>query len=134
MIDPILSSSCVAKGGAYFSTTGKCYRLSSIKTDTWEKARSECKKEGGELATIANQATQSFISNNFEFSENNWLGGVRKSGVWAWTDGTPWTGFTNWHSGQPDDGDNAVLMIYTGSTWVDWAESDYSSAKILCQY
>ena len=133
---------CLSKRGSYYSTTGKCYRLSSTKTSTWEKGSNECKKDGGVLATIENQATQDFIEKNIDWDAVDghvWLGGVRKYEVWTWEDGTPWTGYTNWYIDQPDDenADITVLNLHSSDKkWYDFSEEDYKSFHpfSLCQY
>ena len=55
---------------------------------SWEDARDECMKKNGDLATIADQATNDFVTNSFPISFTFWIGGVRKSGKRTWTDGT----------------------------------------------
>ena len=44
---------CATKLGFYFKKTGKCYVQSYIKTKNWTEARTDCKRLGGDLATIA---------------------------------------------------------------------------------
>ena len=93
---------CAERAGVYFSNTGRCYVHTRRVRHTWDNARAECKKNGGDLATISNQATQDFVVNSITHlnlkiedtiqDSNCWIGGERNSGVWSWADGTPWTG------------------------------------------
>ena len=122
------------KNGHYFQTTDRCYvQFQSVEV-TWDVASDRCKKTGGVLAAIPNQETQNFIENNFDFSSavgsGFWLGGVKKSGFWTWVDGSTWTGYTNWLSGQPND--EEVLLIGPDYTWRDWTKSNV--LYYLCQY
>ena len=88
---------------------------------------------GGVLAAIPNQETQNFIENYIDLSGKvgYWIGGERKSGVWTWTDGSPWTGYANWLAGQPDNVENA-LLIGPDFTWRDWWK--FKRSYYMCQY
>ena len=89
---------------------------------------------GGVLAAISNQETQNCIENYIDLSGNvgYWIGGERKSGVWTWTDGSPWTG--NWGGGNhlTENQFEDALLIYDDYTWRDWQKSHF--IYYLCQY
>ena len=124
---------CGDKGGVYFSNTGGCYVHSETVLD-WYDASREFKKNGGDLATIANQDTHDFLV-SFVNIQNSycWIGAERNSGVWSWADGTPWTGFEKWNSGEPDKGnDNVGVGLSSSYKWYDWVKTQ--THYYLCQY
>ena len=91
-------------------------------------------KNGGDLASIANQATQDFIVNNIRTTDYTWIGAESKSNAWSWADGTPWTGFGNWESSQPVAGKQNAIVIYSDNKWKRWGRSGSIYANFLCQY
>lgn len=106
---------CGDKGGVYFSNTGGCYVHSETVLD-WYDASRECKKNGGDLATIANQDTHDFLVNNVKIPASSWIGAEWNSGVWYWADGTTWTGFGEWQ--WPNGGDHNVgVALSTSYIW-----------------
>ena len=126
---------CLLKGGVHSPYTGKCYTFSSTKL-AWDDTRAECHKNGGDLATIANQATLDFIVSNFKISEYSYFGGYQsKKGVWSWADGSPWTGFGNWATGdgkEPSVNGDAYTVIKV-DTWYYNTEGS-KNYFYLCQY
>ena len=123
---------CGLKGGVYFQLTRKCYVESSQKENNSDVARAECKKIGGDLATIANQETQDFYEKHFS-KFDTFIGAERIAGVWSWVDGTPWTGYVKWASGEPNKNaaDTAVVVISSDTNW--WDVSKSFSGYYLCQ-
>ena len=88
---------CATKLGFYFQKTGKCYVQSYIKTKNWTEARTDCKRLGGDLATIGDQDTQDFLVNITRDDVSAfYIGAEKKAGVWTWVDGSTWYGFGNW--------------------------------------
>jgi len=130
-IDEQMKDVCFSmSGGFYFTKTRKCYIYCNTKMLSWHEARAECmKNKNGDLATIADQATQDFVKSSFIFSKWIWLGGIRTSGKWTWADGTIWTGFDL--NTQNDDGHD-YLFMETSYDWNDWTNSHKS--HFLCQY
>ena len=126
---------CATKLGFYFQKTGKCYVQSYLKTNNWTEARTECKRLGGDLATIGDQSTQDFFLNiSRKDVKNTYIGGERKSGVWSWADGTTWYGFANWQTGEPNDGDDVVVLINNSTFWYDGLKVGHYEGNYLCQY
>ena len=114
-----LDQKCVLQRGFYFHITGKCYFQKETEM-TWVEARAECLKTGGDLATIANQATQDFFENYFKFDKNTFIGAQKKMGAWIWVDGSPWVEFETWVTGEPNiKSDNAAVVIGTSKKWYD---------------
>ena len=103
---------------------------SSTRIANWDDARAECKKNGGDLASIANQATLDFLVDNIKTTTYTWIGAEKKSGVWSWADGTPWTEFTNWAAGQPQE--NVVVVINKQFFWYD--DPKTFDHYYLCEY
>ena len=126
---------CGDKGGVYFSNTGVCYVLSETVLD-WYDASREFKENGGDLATIANQDTHDFLVNNVKIPARSWIGAEKYTYDWSWADGTPWTRFNNWASGQPDEGPGvaAVITHTDGFKWWDCPKTGKCRANYLCQY
>ena len=122
---------CAQKGGVYFTVTGRCYVQSSTTIANWDDARAECKKNGGDLATIGNQATQDFVVDNILTRSYTWIGAEKISSVWSWVDGTPWTGFANWASNEPQ-GTN-VVVLDSAYQWYDTSKQT-SSRYYLCEF
>ena len=121
---------CGDKGGVYFSNTGGCYVLSETVLD-WYDASREFKKNGGDLATIANQDTHDFLVNNVKIPARSWIGAEKNTYVWSWADGTPWTGFNEWYSHQPNNA-FGVVSLSKEYKWFESVKTD--SYYYLCQY
>ena len=123
---------CLENGGSYFAATRNCYVSNSQEQKTWDDAQADCKKNGGDLATVADQATVDFLVGNVKVTTWTWIGGELKSGVWSWADGTPWTGFENWVS-IPNTGDsNNGMLLKSNFEWN--TASKANSWYYLCQY
>ena len=126
---------CQLSGGAYFSDTGRCYVYykKDVTTVTWDDARTECKNKGGDLATIANQDTHDFLV-SFVNIQNSycWIGAERNSGVWSWADGTPWTEFVKWQSGEPNNSGDVGVYLSKDYKWIDY--SKVYSTYYLCEF
>ena len=125
MSNSITFSAC--NGGLYFAMTRKCYIYYNSEL-YWDDARAECKKKNGDLATVANQATQDFIKNSFTFSTFVWLGGKRIAGKWTWADGTPFEFDLNIENNVGHD----YLMMDSAYRWKDNIKS--RGYHYLCQY
>ena len=133
---------CSDKRGFYFSKTGKCYIKRSLTTQNWDDARAECKKNGGDLATITDQATMDFvlqIVNDIEkeWTKWIWIGAEKNSGIWSWADGTPWTDSIDrlWNHNNPRNSrDNGAVAISPSFGWDDWVKSGTVAAEFLCQF
>ena len=91
--------------------------------------------------SIPDQTTNDFLLNTLPTIVKHtevWLGGYRENGngQWAWSDGSQWTGWTNWQSGKPSIGNNNNYLEFWGirnsRTWNN-VEKSYGR-RILCQY
>uniref|UniRef100_UPI003D9E6012 ladderlectin-like n=1 Tax=Halichoeres trimaculatus TaxID=147232 RepID=UPI003D9E6012 len=75
---------------------------------TWALAERHCQALGGNLASVHNDAEDSFIKELIHMVTNEfprtWIGGsdAQQEGIWLWSDGSRFT-FTNWCSGQPNN-------------------------------
>ena len=106
----------------------------------WRKALKSCesasKNPSSTLASIPDKATNVFLGNlTWDLF---WTGGHQNSDEdWVWTDGSPWTGFTNWGKDQPDNWkDNEHFLesnfAYYPGVWNDVHE-DIKRVSV-CQY
>jgi len=75
---------------------------------TWDEAQQHAQSIGGNLATIPDQATQTFLESLVLQGNKNgyWIGGIRVADYgdnqFAWVTGEPMT-FTNWSPGEPNN-------------------------------
>ncbi|XP_037122188.1 macrophage mannose receptor 1-like [Syngnathus acus] len=76
------------------SSSDFCYLIQRRPTKTWQKARDDCLRHGGDLLSITNSHEQAFIQGLYTFlpsSPSLWLGvnnNITKDGS-EWTDGSP---------------------------------------------
>ena len=139
-------------GWQYFSGSNSCYKLIKS-TKTWNAARSSCKAENADLASIPDEVTNSFLA-NLTSSVNwsiCWIGGYRAvddSNLWNWSDGTPWR-YSNWWPGEPNNihlwQDRVTLNYiwqhggdgrkYANNDGIGWWDDQTSSflASFICQ-
>ena len=97
-------------GWTFFEHTGQCYKHLSNKTIQAD-ALSSCKHSLGgldeqtvHLVSIPDKITNDFLTTVTR--EESWTGGYQDdSETWYWSDGSTWTGYNNWKSGQPDNYD-----------------------------
>nr|XP_046274095.1 immune-related, lectin-like receptor 4 isoform X3 [Scatophagus argus] len=116
---------------------GRCYRFSTDRSP-WEKARGECRSQGGDLVQIDSRMEQSFLVQRVSEKMNNpedkfWIGLTdSEEGRWLWVDGSPLnTSLTFWYNTEPDnwtdedpDGEDCVRMGERGQPgflmcWLD---------------
>eukprot|EP00092_Neocalanus_flemingeri_P019105 GFUD01020695.1.p1 GENE.GFUD01020695.1~~GFUD01020695.1.p1 ORF type:complete len:187 (+),score=32.94 GFUD01020695.1:219-779(+) len=78
-----------------------CYKVVRGYNDI-EVCREDCKRQGGDLASIHSMEENDFI---VSFHQDNpiWTGGsiTEKDGQFRWLDGSDWD-FENWDEGEPD--------------------------------
>ena len=92
---------------------------------TFTEHEEEAKKFGGHLASITSEGEHNFLvelCKDFVGDENYmgpFIGGQRLQpgtgkgdDTWEWTDGTPWGGYENWASGEPDDSSNREDVLH----------------------
>merc|ERR1712098_212350 len=77
---------------------------------SWNDAQHNCSLKGGDLATIYDEATNTFVNELLE-SSNAWIGAFRvgpsvepkpRNDQWTWIDGSP-LDYSNWVYNQPDN-------------------------------
>lgn len=106
-------------------TYGHCYTL-FLTAKTYAAARADCDLQGVHLARIANATENDIVStligaNGVAFLAGNDLGA---EGTFLWDDGTVPV-FTNWNTGEPNNGgglyeeDCMVMTGVTGGRWDD---------------
>ena len=105
--------------GSTLKKTGKCYVQSYIKTNNWTEARTDCKRLGGDLATIGDQETQDFLLNITRVG-GIFIGAEKKAGVWTWVDGSTWYGFANWAHNEPASYNVVVIIGIPNTLWYGW--------------
>jgi len=116
----------------------KCYKKFSRKTQdiTWTSANNNCNDEGGELASIADLKTNSFVKTFVSHNKRMYIGGIRSGpNSFTWTDGTPCL-YTDWSKGQPDNAHGKEFcteFFNTDKKWNDQPCHHYSSNDYLCQ-
>lgn len=91
---------------------GHCYQVfrTTLSGVNWTTADAEATALGGYLATITSPAENAFV---YSLIQNEptawnaaggpWIGGQRVGGTWGWVV-TPEAWWSNWATGQPDDG------------------------------
>lgn len=99
-VTPVEQGFCAAPWIPY---AGYCYRLQRDKK-TWLEARSQCRKDGGDLASLHNIEEQSFVISQLGYMANDvlWTGlnDQKTSLLFEWSDHSS-VSFTQWAVGQP---------------------------------
>jgi hypothetical protein len=93
------------KRGTLYTGNEHSYEINN-QTMTWTEAKQYCEGLGGYLATITNQAEQTFIENLVSSNGNKkayWLGGYGDTNdKFAWITNEPMS-FTNWAPNEPNN-------------------------------
>tara|TARA_Y100000992_G_scaffold123281_1_gene80748 strand:+ start:9457 stop:11331 length:1875 start_codon:yes stop_codon:yes gene_type:complete len=92
---------------------------------TFTEHEEEAKKFGGHLASVTSEGEHDFLVELCKdfvgdgHYAGSYIGGQRlKPGTgkgddtWKWTDGTPWGGYENWASNEPDDSGNSEDVLH----------------------
>jgi len=109
--------------GGHLFGDATCFWLDTSQHYTWETALSACAERGMHLASVHSQAEQEFIWGLAE-EQYLWFGlnDQLEEGHFIWSDGTA-VNYTNWHSDDPNGGDNhdcGFMFGYFGGAWGDW--------------
>ena len=101
------------RGNQYVTTSG---------AKTWQQAQAEAERLGGNLVTINTAQEENWLRQNFGLTEGFWTGlnDAETEGTFEWASGEG-VGYTNWASGEPNDGD--------GATTQDYVRMNYSSTR-----
>ncbi len=128
-----------------FSYNGHYYMIYENVCSTWEEAKIYCENLGGHLATFSSKeendalyewiTSQGFSNAYFGFTDNV------SEGSWQWVNGES-SGFTNWHSGEPNSEssseDYAMFYYkYQDGTWNDgnFDHGTVSDSKVfICEW
>ncbi|XP_041848819.1 macrophage mannose receptor 1-like isoform X2 [Melanotaenia boesemani] len=103
---------------------GHCFHLQRS-PQTWPNALTECRKEGGDLASIRNIEDQSFVISQLGYASTDelWIGlnDRRTERLFDWSDSST-VSFTSWEFGKPSvssDGEDCVLIREEKGNWAD---------------
>ncbi|KAH7705400.1 Protein Y38H6C.8, partial [Aphelenchoides avenae] len=111
-----------------------CYQIRTAWTDFYSAADICTQANGGNLTSIHNAFTNSFlrdqaaktlagVANSFFVGANDWNSEELEAGNWTWMDGTP-LDYTNWARGEPVKGyKNCAAVAIRDGQWR--AESCY---------
>ncbi|KAM9845227.1 macrophage mannose receptor 1b [Aulostomus maculatus] len=104
---------------------GHCFHLQRT-AKTWNNAKAECRKEGGELVSIRNVEDQSFVISQLGYGTNDelWIGlNDRKTeGFFEWSDQTT-VSFTSWLYGSPSVFETDKDCVLIKGELGNWADS-----------
>uniref|UniRef100_F7CSY8 C-type lectin domain family 4 member E n=1 Tax=Xenopus tropicalis TaxID=8364 RepID=F7CSY8_XENTR len=92
---------------AWIQFEDSCYYITTKKTN-WQKARSFCVQEGGDLVVVNSEKEQKFLKEKSGVSnlKRFWIGlsDIEEEGTWTWVDGTDYsTSYQFWKKGEPND-------------------------------
>jgi hypothetical protein len=114
------------------------YRLVEVSPQEvdWATAQSNAEALGGHLVTITSVEEQEWLMARFALAKAcraTWIGATDEAveGQWTWVSGEPW-GFTNWHPGEPNDGDGEDWAeLYWMGTWNDLGATATKEAYVV---
>ena len=116
---------------------GDCYKnVASDTSLTWDKARTQCKILGADLASVKDEATQKLLYTLLDPKiKKAWIGGRKVGGQWTWVDGTPFDRTGGWHPNQPSgDGSYMELIFQEPDTGLnDLPSYTYHKRHFLCK-
>jgi len=137
-VDVCKDGQCTHDGAGWSGYQGHCYRYFPDKK-SWGDARSHCQSLGGDLASTADAAENSFAHSLIQGDNAPWTGlnDQASEGSWKWCDGTP-APWLNWNSGEPNNSGNEDCMHlyhYPGQPYdKKWNDANCGSAyPFLCE-
>ncbi|XP_041751389.1 macrophage mannose receptor 1 [Coregonus clupeaformis] len=114
-VQPEEAGSC---SGPWIPYAARCYRLQRTKK-TWTEAQMECRKDGGDLASIHNIEQLSFVMSQLGYAaaDELWIGmnDVKTPLLFEWSDQSPVT-YTRWEEAMLREG-NCVLVRGEQGRW-----------------
>ncbi|CAK8692534.1 unnamed protein product [Clavelina lepadiformis] len=134
VLDYLTQEICSKYPGWYIPLNG--YQYTVVGPLSWQAAREECQRLGGDLAVHGAQDYQIRLKISYALLkprsiDYTWIGlsDAEEEGAWEWVDGSPVTDHAHWNSHQPDDhgeGQDCGAI---------WSESrDYRSDDGACHY
>ena len=128
IISPV--NAAVVEGPIYNPATGSMYYL--LTQNTWTSSQTEAQALGGHLATVQNQAEQSWIFRTFGIGFGGrrllWIGlnDIASEGTFRWSSGET-SAYRAWAPGEPNNSssnEDYVALYYQGHSaqglWNDW--------------
>jgi hypothetical protein len=124
----------VPQGAQLFD--GKWYHV-YLERMSWRNARDKCKRLGGQLAVVPDEATGTFLRELSEGLEL-WLGATdeKVEGLWMWVDGTKMT-YKNWSGEGPDNShgrEHFLTLSNDKGLWNDVPEDHKRVVGYICQW
>jgi hypothetical protein len=115
---------------------GKWYHV-YLERMTWRNAREKCKRLGGQMAVVPDEATNTFIR-SLASGLRLWLGASdeKGEGLWMWVDGTRMT-YTAWYGKEPSNGNRREHFLeFSGQdgSWNDLSEDEKVVVGYICEW
>ena len=115
---------------------GKWYHV-YLERLPWRNARDKCKRLGGQLAVVHDEATDTFlrkVAGGLEL----WLGASdeKVEGLWLWVDGTKMT-YTAWNNKEPNNShrrEHFLKLAGKDSGWNDVPEDAKAVVGYICEW
>ena len=97
---------------------------------SWPLAKNHCLDLGGNLASIRDGLTQTFLLSLLTTSlqTSTWIGGFIEHGTWKWSDNSEFN-YTNWDTGHQSMNLSFMSMTSNGQ----WIEAE-TKRSFICQY
>lgn len=120
----------------WHSHATQCFYTSN-NTLSWEKAKEQCLQLGGNLASIQDNSTNSFLLAILDPALRYWLGGndIKAEGTWMWEGKNVHFSFTYWSLNEPNNAhgkQNCLLFRYSGNdNAMKWFDRDCNNR---CNY
>jgi len=101
----------------WYQHAAQCFYNSTSSRVPWDTAKQHCLELGGHLATIRDNATNSFLIEIMNPDRQYWLGGTDQNvhGTWIWEGNIEPLTFTFWGNKQPNNvkkRQHCLLFIY----------------------
>ncbi|XP_035687857.1 brevican core protein-like [Branchiostoma floridae] len=122
----------------YVQFRDKCYQFSTTQKQ-YNDAKAVCLAAGGHLAVAKDEATDNVLVSEIRQrgSADTWMGmsDQVQEGLWVWEDGSVLTGWSNWSTGQPDDGSSTEECAhwYPGYNFKWNDDQCYHSKYFICE-
>jgi Lectin C-type domain len=105
-----------------FHDNGHYYQRIDEPSISWTTASSECKNQGGYLATITTQGEQDFVHgllvSGGDLIPGYHIGGIKAGNKWQWIIKSEKWNYTNWYKDSDSSGLGKHLSIYNDGVWL----------------